>query len=130
MRVIVTGSRDWDGVYGTQRVHTILELVLALCDALGQKLTLVHGGYPTGVDQIVDRWGRRREDVGVTVEPFTAAWRLGPWAGPIRNQAMVNGGADMCIGFLKDSSRGTSITLELARTAGIPTYVMMWEQTE
>jgi hypothetical protein len=129
VKVIVTGSRDWTGVYATQRIHTVLEVVLALCEVLGTKLTLVHGDCPTGADRTVDDWARRRDDIGVSVTTFPADWRtLGKAAGPIRNQAMVDSGADMCIGFLKGGSRGTSITLAMARAAGIPTYTVHWEE--
>jgi hypothetical protein len=128
MRLLVTGSRDWEGVYATQRIHTFLNLVLALSDAFGQKLTVVHGACPTGADQIIDAWALRREDAGVTVERYPANWRLhGKRAGPRRNEAMVDLGADMCIGFLKDNSSGTRNTLALARNKGIPTYTVHWE---
>lgn len=113
MRVIVTGSRDWTGVYATQRIHTILELVLALADALGRKLTVVHGDCPTGADRTVDNWARRRENIGVSVEP---------------RPAMVSRGADMCIGFVKGDSRATRGTLALAREVGIPTFMVPWEE--
>lgn len=130
MRLLVTGSRDWNGVYATQRVHTILELVLALSDALGQKLTVVHGDYPHGVDGIVDRWARRREDIGVSVEPYPPNWAMGPAGGPIRDRQMVNAGADLCIGFVKPPSKGTILTMQMARNAGIPTFTVMWDQEE
>lgn len=131
MRVLVTGSRDWTGVYGDARIYMILNCLLALCEVLGQKLTIVHGDGP-GADQTIDAWAVRREDSGVTVERHPAAWRtvLGRGAGPVRNREMVNLGADICIGFLKDASRGTTITLELAREAGIPTYTVHWTEEE
>jgi hypothetical protein len=129
VRVIVTGSRDWTGVYATQRIHTVLEVVLALCEVLGTKLTIVHGDCPTGADRTVDNWARRRDDIGVTVETLPADWRaLGKRAGPIRNQAMIERGADLCIGFIKDGSRGASLTLAMARAAAIPTYTINWER--
>jgi hypothetical protein len=129
VRVIVTGSRDWTGVYATQRIHTVLEVVLALCEVLGTKLTIVHGDCPTGADRTVDNWARRRDDIGVTVEALPADWRaLGKRAGPIRNQAMIERGADLCIGFIKDGSRGASLTLAMARAAAIPTYTINWER--
>ena len=129
MRVIVTGSRDWTGVYATWRIHTILELVLALADALGRKLTVVHGDCPTGADRTVDNWARRRENIGVSVESLPADWRaLGKRAGPIRNRAMIERGADMCIGFVKGESKGTRITLAMAQEAGISTFTVPWEE--
>ena len=86
MRVIVCGSRNWTGVYGEARIHTVLNIILALADVLGQ-LTIVHGDGP-GADQVIDAWAVRREDDGVTVDRFpvkSAAWRqLHKGAGPIR----------------------------------------------
>lgn len=131
MRVLVTGSRDWTGVYGTVRMYKVLDNLHALAVSLGQALTIVHGDGP-GADQAIDAWAVRRDDAGVIVERHPAAWRtvLGRGAGPIRNREMVNLGADMCIGFLKNASRGTTITLELAREAGIPTYTVHWTEEE
>ena len=131
MRVIVTGSRNWMGTYGDQRIHTVMNILLALCEVLGEKLTVVHGDCATGADQVVDRWARRRDDSGVSVETLPADWRsLGKAAGPIRNREMVNQGADMCIGFVRGTSRGTFITLTMAQEAGIPTFTVYWEDRQ
>lgn len=127
MRVLVTGSRDWTGHHGEARIYMVLNVVLALCEVLGQKLTIVHGDGP-GADQLIDAWALRREDSGVTVERYPAPWALGKYAGPLRNRSMVNEGADMCIGFLKDASRGTVGTLTLAREFGIPTHTVHWNE--
>lgn len=130
MRVLVTGSRDWTGVYGEARIYMILNQVLALAEALHTPLTIVHGDGP-GADQTIDAWARRREDAGVTVEPYPANWHIGNGAGPVRNQYMVNLGADLCIGFLRgNDSRGTSDCLARARAAGIPTYTVPWTEEE
>lgn len=127
MRVLITGSRDWEGRVAETRIHIILETILALCDMLGEKLIVVHGDCPTGADAIADRWARRRDDLGVEVEAHPADWdRYGSSAGPLRNQEMVNRGAGMCIGFLRNNSRGTRHCLNLARMFGIPTYTVVW----
>lgn len=129
MRVLVTGSRDWTGIYGESKIYMVLNMLLAFCEVLGQKLTIVHGDGP-GADQTIDAWAVRRDDSGVTVERHPAAWRtvLGKGAGPVRNREMVNLGADMCIGFLKNASRGTLVTLTLAQEAGIPTFTVHWQE--
>ena len=130
MRVIVAGSRDWEGIYGESRIVAVLNQVLALADALGRELTIVHGGCPTGADAITDRWCRRREDQ-VKLEAYPANWQ---WrrkgAGPVRNKDMVERGADMCLAFIKDYSRGATGLAVLAQEAGIPTYVVPWEEPE
>lgn len=129
MRVLVTGSRDWTGIYGESKIYMVLNMLLAFCEVLGQKLTIVHGDGP-GADQTIDAWAVRRDDSGVTVERHPAAWRtvLGKGAGPVRNREMVNLGADMCIGFLRNASKGTTGTLLLAREAGIPTFTVHWQE--
>lgn len=130
MRVIVTGSRDWVGVYGIAIIHNVLDVVHNLAQALGQPLTIVHGDGP-GADQTIDAWALRREDAGVTVERFPASWiSWAKRAGPIRNRAMIASGADMCIGFLRNASKGTTGTLVMARDAGIPTYTVNWTEEE
>jgi hypothetical protein len=129
VRILITASRNWEGVYAEARIHTIMNIYLALADALGDKLTIVHGGCPTGGDAIVDRWARRREDDGVIVEVHEASWTsFGRSAGPRRNEFMVNQGADVCLGFLRDNSAGTRNCLALARNAKIPTFVVPWEE--
>jgi|RhiMetdeSRZDD1v2_1073273.scaffolds.fasta_scaffold325799_2 SLOG family YspA-like protein len=129
MRLLVTGSRDWEGRYAEARINQVLNTVLALSDILGDKLTVVHGACPTGADQITDAWAVRREHDGVAVERYPANWqRYGKGAGPRRNEELVRLGADMCIGFLRqDNSTGTKNCLALSRHAGIPTFVVNWE---
>jgi hypothetical protein len=131
MRLLTTGSRDWEGTHATIRIQILLDTFLAFCEQLGEKLTVVHGDCPTGADRIVDGWARRRDYAGVTVETFPADWtRLGKAAGPRRNQQMVDAGADMCIGFLRANSTGTQHLLAMARNSKIPTFTVHWEQTE
>lgn len=110
-RLIVTGAREWDrelllyGVLDEYRDH--------------QGLVLVHGACPRGADHMADRWARLR---GVQVEWHPADWQThGRKAGPIRNKAMVDAGADLCVAFLTASSRGARGTADMAEAAGIPT---------
>ena len=128
MRVLITGSRDWEGIQAENKVYRVLDKVLDLSLVLDQSLTLVHGDCPTGADPCADRWGRRREPL-VIVEPHPADWTIyGKAAGPARNRHMIGLGADMCIGFLRNESRGTSHTIYLARDFGIPTFIINWEE--
>ena len=127
MRLLTTGSRDWEGPRAEAGIQQVLNAVLSLSETLNSPLTVVHGACPTGADQCVDRWARRRDDT-VALETHPADWRkLGKRAGPIRNQDMVDRGADLCIGFLKDGSTGTRNCLALAKNAKIPTFIVDWD---
>jgi hypothetical protein len=126
MRVLVTGSRDWEGPWAEGRVHAVLRALEILHQTVepNEPFVIVHGGCPTGADAIADRWARRR---WYEPEVHPANWAAhGKAAGFLRNAEMVQMGADVCVGFLKDGSRGTSHTLALARTAGIWTIVIPW----
>lgn len=129
MRILTTGSRDWEGITAEAKIQVVLNVILALADVLGEEMTVVHGDCPTGADQCVDRWARRRDDQ-VKLEVHPADWRkYGKAAGPFRNQVMVDLGADMCIGFLKDGSTGTRNCLALARHTGIATFIVPWDSS-
>jgi len=126
MRVLVTGSRDWDIKF---KIDVILNELYALSDVLESQLTIVHGACPTGADQFAHEWSAGRPNV--KVEPWPADWtKYGKSAGPRRNEAMVDAGADMCVAFLRNGSMGTRQTIALARTAKIPTFVIDYDEEE
>jgi len=114
MRVLVTGSRDWSDP----------DLVVAAleAEAVGDpKMVVVHGGNGAGVDAIADRWATER---GITVEVHPARWNEeGKRAGPLRNERMVRKGADLCLAFIRDNSRGAEDCARRAQAAGILTNI-------
>lgn len=113
MRILVTGSRDWDDE-GTIR------LALAQITMLhGHEHVVVHGGA-RGADTIAgavaDAWTG-----GMTTETHPADWnQYGKRAGFVRNAEMVNAGADVCLAFIRNNSRGATMCAQLAEKAGIP----------
>ncbi|MFP3986928.1 SLOG family protein [Streptomyces sp. E11-3] len=118
-RVLVTGSRDWP------TAQTVANALNDAHDRLppGAHLVVVHGACKTGADFDAHAWYLRRQRLGdpVIEEPHRADWLThGKAAGPIRNQLMVDLGADVCLAFIKDGSRGASHTAALAEAAGIP----------
>lgn len=124
-RLLVTGSRDWDDV---QRLREELEeaaWALSFPDDDVQEPTgpgpiLVSGACPSGADRLAEEFW---EEMGLPIERHPANWfGWGKAAGPIRNQEMVDLGADLCVAFRKNNSRGTTHCANAAQLAGIPVW--------
>lgn len=134
MRVLVTGSRDYADTF---RVR--YEIRKAGARYLPSSIVVVHGACPEGADAIADEFAREHH---LTVERHPAKWaewkrktpanRRNP-AGMIRNQEMVDAGADVCLAFInpcrmrtcrskpEHGSHGASHCADLAEKAGIST---------
>ncbi len=114
-RILVTGSRDWSDR------DTIAEVLLDACNKFKayhqSEITLVSGGCPTGADAIAEElW----KSWGGEVERHPADWdQYGKRAGFIRNSEMVKLGADICVAFIKNHSKGATMTVDLAHKAGL-----------
>lgn len=123
-RMLVTGSRTWtDADLIGERLHDVADN-----QARGRDLVIVHGACPRGADAIAAAFcaseaeGFEREGRALIEERHPADWdRLGKRAGFERNAAMVAAGADVCLAFIRNDSRGASHTADLAEHAGIPT---------
>lgn len=112
MRVLVTGSRAWPAPDAVARA-----LAPWIAGHTGS-LVIVHGDCPSGADAIARRVAT---DNGIRHEPHPAEWgRYGVMAGPIRNQEMVDLGADACLAFPLGRSIGTRDCMHRAKKAGIP----------
>jgi hypothetical protein len=84
-------------------------------------MTLVHGAAK-GADTIA---ASLADHMGWDVEAFPAEWdRFGRRAGPVRNQLMVDHGADICLVFPLPDSRGTWDCVRRAKAAGIPLVIV------
>lgn len=123
MRILVTGSRDWP-------LASDIENALwrkwwdRYVDGNSDPITVVHGGA-RGVDQMAGRYVRRYPDrfVEEVHEVPREAWKISKRAGHDRNQHMVDLGADVCLAFQLDDSRGTADCIRRARAAGIPVEI-------
>ena len=111
-RLLITGSRDWAD-RDTIRDH------LANAQSTDANTILVSGACPTGADRMCEEeW----EALGGTVERHPADWTTyGKRAGFLRNAKMVSLGADRCIAFIRNHSKGATMTADLAEKAGIKT---------
>ena len=106
MRVLVCGGRNY---YKADVIGK------ALATYAPGTHTLVHGGC-RGADETAANIAAARR---WNVEMHPARWKtLGAGAGPIRNQEMVDSGADLLIAF--PGGRGTADCVERAKKAGIP----------
>ena len=116
-RVLVTGSRDWTDEQAI--ADALLDTWHDATEDGADGILVVHGACPKGADKLAADWAAAN---GIPQEAHPADWNTnGKAAGFIRNQHMVNLGADICLAFIQDGSRGASHTAQLAEQAGIPT---------
>lgn len=118
IRVLVTGSREW-----SDETAVFDALVEQLNGDADYHIVVVHGACPTGADYIAQTFCDRNaanKFALVEAEPHPADWSQGKKAGPLRNQQMVNLGADVCLAFPAASSRGTFDCMRRAAAADIP----------
>lgn len=119
MKLIVTGSRDWDDYD-----HFAESLEVFTYYKYPKKVTLVHGGA-RGADSMCDQWAERWNHWRpgwVDVKIHHADWkRHGKAAGPIRNQKMIdeNLDADFVLAFPLGESRGTRHCMQYASERGL-----------
>ena len=119
-RIIVTGTRENDTAWNLFAIETVCELWRQENDSKDE-FVIVHGNNPAGIDHAVGIFFRM---YGFQVEARSADWKAyGRAAGPIRNQEMINAGADLCIGFPKGRSVGTRDCIRRAKKAEIRTLV-------
>jgi YspA, cpYpsA-related SLOG family len=109
-RVLVTVSRDWDDL------KTIESALYSLRrDVRGEDILIVHGASQMDWAIAGMAYAMRMYH-----EPHPADWTTHKRAaGPIRNQEMVDAGADICLAFIKNNSRGASDCARRAEAAGI-----------
>lgn len=112
-RLLVTGSRDWTD---RQVIYDALKFAFNL---LGRDrgIILTHGaarGADTLAAQCWERQGMRTHSVPANWDAF------GKRAGHLRNQSMVEFGAELCLAFpIGERWSGTRDCMAQARAAGI-----------
>jgi hypothetical protein len=121
-RILVTGARDWKDKAiirhalfntwqkaGSPKINSDIPNVVLIV------------GRARGADTFAEIVG---EAFGFTIEPYEADWEhKGKGAGPQRNQQMVNSGADICLAFLHEGSKGTADCIKRAEKAEIPVEI-------
>ena len=118
-RILVTGSREWLD-------EDTIALALWQEYVIHGPITVVHGKCPSGADKIASDWVKRLRSAhpDIQEESHPAKWsKCGNPAGIIRNQEMVDLGADICLAFPTENSRGTIHCIKAAKKAGIETII-------
>lgn len=114
MRILITGSRNWDD---RESVLAALDKVRTDADLWSWDYVVVHGGA-LGVDTFA---GDYAESMGMAVEVHPARDFETPL---LRNQHMVDLGAEVCLAFADRWASGTGHCARAARKAGIRTIDM------
>lgn len=127
VRVLITGSRDWDDY---DRMFSTLQRVYA--SLKDRDPVLVHGAAKGADSSAAAIWSR----LGGKTEAHPANWKthradcstvckarsICKRAGAMRNIEMVKLGATLCVAFIKNNSNGATMCADLAERAGIPVH--------
>jgi len=126
IRILVTGSRNWTdyrklsneiGMYITEVCAMGFDSDGLPVDYDLSGVVIVHGGCKTGADSMAGEWAAVN---WCNEEIHPADWmEYGKRAGYVRNQKMVDLGANVCLAFGVGNSKGASMTIGLAERAGI-----------
>jgi len=117
MRILITGGRNWNNY---KQIKQAIAFTLLVNGSDPAEVTLIHGNA-RGADLL---GAEAAEGLGLNIEVHPARWDIyGRGAGPIRNQEMVDSGADLCLAFLMPGSTGTADCIRRARKAGIPVII-------
>lgn len=113
MKIAVVGSRDFG------RLDAVRQFVWEQ-----ERTTVIVSGGASGVDETAIEEARR---LGMPYEVHLPDWqRFGRRAGAIRNQHIVDAAHEV-VAFWDGKSRGTKITMDMARNAGKPLRVFQLE---
>jgi hypothetical protein len=131
MRILITGSRTWDD-YDTLSTEITKAIIDWVQDHPGLDkgpidwVTIIHGNNPRGADFLADRFAT--DVLGVKVERYDADWsQFGKFAGIKRNMLMVDKGADVCLAFIRQKSKGATHCRDYAKRKGIPTETFYYD---
>jgi len=114
VRILCGGSRGWDDP------ELIVDVLARLEAERGLNPLIVHGGA-RGADRMI---GAAAEGLGYLVEVHIPDWASSRGrAGFIRNQLMVDLGAELCLAFWDGDSHGTRDLIARAKIAEIPTEI-------
>lgn len=130
MRILVTGSRDWadeeslkDAIYSARFMGGFIFNTVIVHGACYPPIDPKTGKRPLrSADWLAERAAK---EFGFKSEPTPADWNThGKKAGSLRNQEMIDKGADICLAFPLPQSKGTWDCVRRAKAAGIRVVVI------
>lgn len=114
MKLAIVGGRNFNDY------HLLLEKLYFFFEAHSQFDTLISGGAK-GADSLGERWANHW---GIKIERYLPDWdKYGKSAGFIRNQLIVDA-CDIVIAFWDGKSKGTADTINKAKIAKKPTFII------
>ena len=114
MKIAIVGSRSFDDY------DKLLETMGLFCNAHELFGTLVSGGAK-GADTLGENWAKYW---GIAIERYLPDWnKYGKSAGFRRNSDIINA-CDIVLAFWDGKSKGTKHSLDLAREAKKPTFIV------
>jgi hypothetical protein len=124
VRILCVGSQNWDH---PESIRYCLDVFLGEARAIYEWLVVMHGCEPTGADQIVEEWCLEsiRSRRPVRVERWPPKYSLfARRAEYLRDDDMVQAGADLCLAFIRDHSKRATRCAEAAERYEIPVRVI------
>lgn len=118
-RILITGSRTWP------KPAWVMEAIVDYMTehfAEGVSFVVVQG-EAKGADLFAKNAAKALKEAGwpITYERHPADWQKhGRRAGFLRNEKMVRLGADVCLAFILNQSKGATMCRDLAARRGIP----------
>jgi len=122
-RILVTGSRSWSDYDTVCRGLAVAIETIKKQKPDDKRIVIVHGnakGADTMAATFVYQFQDYLKEKGYSLveEAHPANWKIGKQAGPIRNEQMIDAGADICVAF-NEGGPGTAHCMALAKRAGI-----------
>lgn len=117
MKVAVVGGRSF---IDYTRMNDVLTAIHNK-----KKISLIVSGGARGADSFAENWAKIRN---IDCRIFLPDWdKHGKSAGFKRNALIINE-ADVCVAFWDGKSKGTKLSIDLARKREIPLKVIKYEE--
>lgn len=119
MKLAIVGGRDFDGYEKLEDVMNFFRVEDF------QEVGVIISGGAKGADSLGERYA---ENWQIPIKRFLPDWnKFGRSAGFRRNQQIVDA-CDMVLAFWDGKSRGTKDTIDKARIAKKPTFIIYYDK--